>query len=103
MLLTWFAVAAQAATAATFFRPLSSRALRQNIIRDTNSLGQQLVKETREAAGEDDAATVQAFSVGGVGGEVPDLRSDQAYRAMRDPEFRWYCVCDLLDSKKYLT
>jgi len=71
LFLTWFAVAA-GATAGKFqqSRPPSR----------SNSLGQQLARETREAAGEDDAATFKhSWSVEKLS-KYTHLSIDQAYR-----------------------
>ncbi len=80
VLLAWFAVTAQAANAATFLSVAQQASPSSQHHSGQNSLGQQLVKETREAAGEDDAATFKhSWSVEKLS-KYTHLSIDQAYR-----------------------
>ena len=102
VLLTGFAVASRATTAVTFFsvaqqsRPSSQR----NSGHD--SLGQQLVKETREAAGEDDTEQFKHSPSVVWGAKVTGLDLEHAYILCVILNFVVIAIAIFWMSRKYL-
>ena len=102
VLLAWFAVTAQAATAATLISAAQQASPSPQHHSGQNSLGQQLVKETREAAGEDDAEQFKhSPSVVWVA-KVTGMDLEHAYIACVILNFVVIAIAIFWMSKKYL-
>lgn len=102
LLLTWFAPAAPAATRTTFFSVTQQATPSPEHHSGQNSLGQQLVKETREAAGEDDAEQFKHSSSVVWVAKVTGLDLEHAYILCVILNFVVIAIAIFWISKKYL-
>lgn len=100
-LLTWFTVTARA-TAVTFFSAAQQASPSPEHHSGQNSLGQQLVKETREAAGEDQAEQFKHSSSVVWVAKVTGLDLEHAYILCVILNFVVIAIAIFWMSKKYL-